>query len=390
MPEIVKYVLFDGVHHQKLKQLTLTRPVADLRVGIFTIQEKWSLALNSNVAVRTKDYLRKKFNSHISSAEIGISASLFPSLDFIDALDSIEENTIIMKNGKILAISPLPEENDELDSNLNDYRIVQFTGKIQSVEKPMDIFILNALEIDRDLNFVQKENTHSNNYGSGNLFIGDDIYIEDGAIINGATLNSSDGPIFISKTAEIMEGSNLRGPLVIMENSVIKMGSKIYGTTTIGHSCKIGGELSNVVFQGFSNKAHDGFLGNSVVGYWCNFGADSNYSNLKNNYSEVKSLNYHTEQFDNTGTMYCGLIIGDHSKCGINTMFNTGTVVGSFVNIFGAGFPSKFIHSYSWGGGNTFETYKFEKAVELAKIVMKRRGVELDETTIDIYKSFFK
>ena len=346
MPEIVKYVLFDGVHHQKLKPLTLTRPVADLRVGIFTIQEKWSLALNSNVAVRTKDYLRKKFNSHISSAEIGISASLFPSLDFIDALDSIEENTIIMKNGKILAISPLPEENDELDSNLNDYRIVQFTGKIQSVEKPMDIFILNALEIDRDLNFVQKENTHSNNYGSGNLFIGDDIYIEDGAIINGATLNSSDGPIFISKTAEIMEGSNLRGPLVIMENSVIKMGSKIYGPTTIGPSCKIGGELSNVVFQGFSNKAHDGFLGNSVVGYWCNFGADSNSSNLKNNYSEVKSWNYHTEQFDNTGTMYCGLIIGDHSKCGINTMFNTGTVVGSFVNIFGAGFPSKFIPSY--------------------------------------------
>jgi UDP-N-acetylglucosamine diphosphorylase/glucosamine-1-phosphate N-acetyltransferase len=390
MPEIVKYVLFDGVHHQKLKPLTLTRPVADLRVGIFTIQEKWSLALNSSVAVRTKDYLRKKFNSHISSAEIGISASLFPSLDFIDALDSIEENTIIMKNGKILAISPLPEENDELDSNLNDYRIVQFTGKIQSVEKPMDIFILNALEIDRDLNFVQKENTHSNNYGSGNLFIGDDIYIEDGAIINGATLNSSDGPIFISKTAEIMEGSNLRGPLVIMENSVIKMGSKIYGPTTIGPSCKIGGELNNVVFQGFSNKAHDGFLGNSVVGYWCNFGADSNSSNLKNNYSEVKSWNYHTEQFDNTGTMYCGLIIGDHSKCGINTMFNTGTVVGSFVNIFGAGFPSKFIPSYSWGGGNTFETYKFEKAVELAKIVMKRRGVELDKTTIDIYKSFFK
>ncbi len=221
MPEIVKYVLFDGVHHHKLKPLTLTRPVADLRVGIFTIEEKWSLALKSKVAVRTKDYLRKKFNSHLSSAEIGISASIFPSLDLIDALDSIEENTIIMKNGKVIAISPLPEENDEIESKLSSYRKVQYNGEIQSVEKPMDIFILNALEIDRDLNFIQKENTHGNNYGKGNLFIGDDIYIEDGAIINGATLNSNDGPIYVSKTAEVMEGSNLRGPLVVIIFSFI-------------------------------------------------------------------------------------------------------------------------------------------------------------------------
>ena len=390
MSEIVKYVLFDGIHHQKLKPLTLTRPVADLRVGIFTIQEKWSLVLSSKVGLRTKDYLRKKFSSQVGSAEIGISASLLPSNDFCKALDSIEENTIIMKNGKVLAISPLPEDNHEIDSKLSNYRVVQYIGEIDSIEKPMDIFILNAAEIERDLNFIQKENTFKNNYGTGNLFIGDRIYIEDGAKINGASLNSSDGPIYISKSAEVMEGSNLRGPLVVMEDSVIKMGSKIYGPTTIGPSCKIGGELSNVVFQGFSNKAHDGFLGNSVVGHWCNFGADSNTSNLKNNYKEVKSWNYYTENFENTGTMYCGLIIGDHSKCGINTMFNTGTVVGSFVNIFGSGFPSKFIPSFSWGGEDTFETYKFDKAIELANIVMKRRGVKLDDLTIEIYKSFFK
>jgi UDP-N-acetylglucosamine diphosphorylase/glucosamine-1-phosphate N-acetyltransferase len=390
MSEIVKYVLFDGIHHQKLKPLTLTRPLADLRVGMFTIQEKWSLALISKVGLRTKDYLRKKFSSQVGSAEIGISASLLPSNDFCKALDSIEENTIIMKNGKVLAISPLPEDNHEIDSKLSNYRVVKYTGEIDSIEKPMDIFILNAAEIERDLNFIQKENTFKNNYGTGNLFIGDRIYIEDGAKINGATLNSSDGPIYISKSAEVMEGSNLRGPLAVMEDSVIKMGSKIYGPTTIGPSCKIGGELSNVVFQGFSNKAHDGFLGNSVVGYWCNFGADSNTSNLKNNYKEVKSWNYYTENFENTGTMYCGLIIGDHSKCGINTMFNTGTVVGSFVNIFGSGFQSKFIPSFSWGGEDTFETYKFDKAIELANIVMKRRGVKLDDLTIEIYKSFFK
>ena len=390
MSEIVKYVLFDGIHHQKLKPLTLTRPVADLRVGMFTVQEKWSLALISKVGLRTKDYLRKKFSSQVGSAEIGISASLLPSNDFCKALDSIEENTIIMKNGKVLAISPLPEDNHEIDSKLSNYRVVQYTGEIDSIEKPMDIFILNAAEIERDLNFIQKENTFKNNYGTGNLFIGDRIYIEDGAKINGASLNSSDGPIYISKSAEVMEGSNLRGPLAVMEDSVIKMGSKIYGPTTIGPSCKIGGELSNVVFQGFSNKAHDGFLGNSVVGHWCNFGADSNTSNLKNNYKEVKSWNYYTENFENTGTMYCGLIIGDHSKCGINTMFNTGTVVGSFVNIFGSGFQSKFIPSFSWAGEDTFETYKFDKAIELANIVMKRRGVKLDDLTIEIYKSFFK
>ena len=390
MSEILKYVLFDGSYHQKLMPLTLTRPVSDLRVGIFKIHQKWSNFLKSDVSIRTKQYLAKKFNSFNEEAQIGISASLLPNQDLCDVIKDIKENTIVMKNGKVLLISPLPEDNSEMESKLSKYKLIQYVGEIDIIERPMDIFLQNGLETQKDLEFIYKKNLNKSEYGIGNLLIGDNIYIEDGAKINGSTLNSNDGPIFIHKSSEIMEGSNIRGPFVLMEESIVKMGSKIYGPTTVGPHCKVGGELSNVVFQGFSNKAHDGFIGNSVIGHWCNFGADSNTSNLKNNYGIVKSWNYFSNEFESTETNYCGLIIGDHSKCGINTMFNTGSVVGSFVNIFDSGFPPKFVPSYSWGGKSGFETYKFDKAIEVAKIVMNRRGVDLDDQTINIYKHFFK
>ena len=390
MSEILKYVLFDGSYHQKLMPLTLTRPVSDLRVGIFKIHQKWSNFLKSDVSIRTKQYLAKKFNSFNEEAQIGISASLLPNQDLCDVIKDIKENTIVMKNGKVLLISPLPEDNSEMESKLSKYKLIQYVGEIDIIERPMDIFLQNGLETQKDLEFINKKYLKKSEYGIGNLLIGENIYIEDGAKINGSTLNSNDGPIFIHKSSEIMEGSNIRGPFVLMEESIVKMGSKIYGPTTVGPHCKVGGELSNVVFQGFSNKAHDGFIGNSVIGHWCNFGADSNTSNLKNNYGIVKSWNYFSNEFESTETNYCGLIIGDHSKCGINTMFNTGSVVGSFVNIFDSGFPPKFVPSYSWGGKSGFETYKFDKAIEVAKIVMNRRGVDLDDQTINIYKHFFK
>jgi len=390
MSEILKYVLFDGSYHQKLMPLTLTRPVSDLRVGIFKIHQKWSNFLKSDVSIRTKKYLAKKFNSFNEEAQIGISASLLPNQDLCDVIKDIKENTIVMKNGKVLLISPLPEDNSEMESKLSKYKLIQYVGEIDIIERPMDIFLQNGLETQKDLEFINKKNLNKSEYGIGNLLIGNNIFIEDGAKINGSTLNSNDGPIFIHKSSEIMEGSNIRGPFVLMEESIVKMGSKIYGPTTVGPHCKVGGELSNVVFQGFSNKAHDGFIGNSVIGHWCNFGADSNTSNLKNNYGIVKSWNYFSNEFESTQTNYCGLIIGDHSKCGINTMFNTGSVVGSFVNIFDSGFPPKFVPSYSWGGKSGFETYKFDKAIEVAKIVMNRRGVDLDDQTINIYKHFFK
>tara|TARA_B100000035_G_scaffold79606_3_gene66667 strand:- start:376 stop:1548 length:1173 start_codon:yes stop_codon:yes gene_type:complete len=386
----LKYVLFDGVYHQKLKPLTLTRPVSDLRIGIFKIREKWELALDAQVAIRTKDYLSKKFNSYLDECEIGICSSLLPNPQLCDAINSLKDNTIMMRDGKVLAICPLPKEDNQIKQNLSKYKVVQYISELNLIEKPMDIFKLNGQEITNDLNYLDKKNLQKTSYGTGNLIIGDHVYIEEGAIISGATLNSYDGPIYISKDVEIMEGSNIRGPFVALENSVIKMGAKIYGPTTIGPYCKIGGEISNVVFQGFSNKAHDGFIGNSVIGYWCNFGADTNSSNLKNNYGTVKSWSYESESLEDTGTQYCGLVAGDHSKSGINTMFNTGSVIGAFVNVFDGGFPPKFIPSFSWGNKDGFETYKFDKAIEVAKIVMNRRGVDLDEKTIEIYRSLFE
>jgi UDP-N-acetylglucosamine diphosphorylase/glucosamine-1-phosphate N-acetyltransferase len=390
MSKKINYVLFDGVYHQKLKPLTLTRPVADLRVGIFKIHEKWEHLLGEKVGIRTKDYLGKSYNSFNDNAGVGISGALIPNPELCDAINTLKEKTIMMNEGKVLAIKPLPLESSDVNNELEGYKIVQYTSEISMIEKPMDIFKLNGAQIEMDLKFYIKNKDLNTNPESGNLIIGDRVYIEHGAKVMGATLNSSDGPIYISKGAEVMEGSNLRGPLIIMENSVIKMGSKIYGSTTIGPFCKIGGELSNVVFQGYSNKAHDGFMGNSVIGYWCNFGADTNTSNLKNNYGIVKSWSYETASYESTETQYCGLIAGDHSKSSINTMFNTGSVLGAFVNVFDGGFPPKFIPSFSWGNKEKMKIYKFEKAMEVAENVMSRRGVALDEESIKIYKTISK
>ena len=238
--------------------------------------------------------------------------------------------------------------------------------------------------------FINTAPIIANKYGQGNLFMGDDFFIDESAVINGATLNSKTGPIYIGEGVEIMEGSNIRGPFAVLDNSILKMGAKVYGPTTIGPQCKVGGEVSNVVFQGYANKAHDGFAGNSVVGYWCNMGADTNTSNLKNNYGEVKSWSYVTNKYEPTGTQYCGLIMGDHSKSSINTMFNTGTVLGLLLMFLMLVFPPKHIPSFSWGSKAGFEIYDFDKAMEVADVVMQRREVELDDETKSIYKTIFK
>ena len=330
----MNYVLFDGQHHNKLKPLTLTRPVADLRVGIFKIHEKWSLHFSEEVGVRTKDYLASKFNSFDNEVTVGISAALLPNKEICEAILDMEDKTLMMKDGKLLAIKPLPNQDDKLEAELATYRVVKFTEDIDILERPMDLFLQNETQISTDLNFLETDNLNTKDFGNGNLIIGNQVFIEKGAKINGATLNSNDGPIYIQKNTEIMEGANIRGPFVLMEGSSIKMGAKVYGPTSIGPHCKIGGEVSNVVFQGYANKAHDRFAGNSVIGYWCNLGADTNTSNLKNNYGEVSSYSYETLSMENTNTMYCGLVMGDHSKSSINTMFNTGSVVGAFVNVF--------------------------------------------------------
>ena len=385
-----KCVLFDGQYHKQLLPLTFTRPVSHLRIGIFTIQEKWSKQFGFEVGVRTKDYLAEKFNSIEDSVEFGISGGLLPNENLCKSILGLKEKTILVQEGAVLAIKPLPANDDKIEESLQGYNVIEYKGQVDIVEYPHHIFQLNGDEIINDLKHIDIEDHQTNDFGLGNLLIGEEIYVEDGAKINGSTLNSSEGPIYIQKGTEIMEGSNIRGPFVLMNDSTVKMGAKIYGPTTIGPNCKVGGEIGNSVLLGFANKAHDGYLGNSVIGEWCNLGADTNTSNLKNNYGEVSSYNYAEEGFIGTGTQYCGTIMGDHSKSGINTMFNTGTVVGVFANVFDAGFPPKFIPSFSWGGRENSDVFDFEKAKQLAEIVMKRRNLVFKEVDEAILFHVFK
>jgi len=382
-------VLFDGQCHKSLLPLTFTRPVAQLRVGIFTIHEKWSRFFDQDVNVRTKDYLADKFNSFENEADLGVLGGLLPDDDLVSVIESLNPNTILMKDGNVLAISPLPKNDDSMESSLSNYAVVEYDSSVSIVFRPQDIFLKNGDEILKDYSWIKK-NKKSIKCQESNTVFGDDLFIEEGASIRGCIINSEQGPVYIGKNAQVMEGSVIRGPFALLDYFIVKIGAKIYGPTTFGPHCKVGGEIGNSVIQGYSNKAHDGYLGNSVIGEWCNLGADTNTSNLKNNYSFVKNWDYSTESMQNTGTQYCGLIMGDHSKCGINTMFNTGTVVGVSANIFGGGFPPKFIPSYSWGGSEGFVDYELEKAIELAVVVMKRREVDFSPVDKKILEYVFK
>lgn len=370
------YTLFDGIGHQALKPLTYTRPVAALRVGILTIQEKWEKYLDEPCRVRTKDYLSSKFDAFESGGSLGIAATALPNKALVKAIKKLEINQLLMKDGMVIAINELPEIVVDMDEYLDGFEMIEFEEEVSFLLNPSDIFRLNGQEILLDFEMIKDSITpqdidHSNNT------IGDQILVADGAKVSMCILNATDGPIYIAKGAEIMEGTIIRGPFAALPGSVCKLGTKIYGPTTLGPYSKVGGEVNNCVFQGYSNKGHDGFLGNSVVGEWCNLGADTNSSNLKNNYGNVKVWSYTQEEQVDTGLQFHGLIMGDHSKCGINTMFNTGTVIGVNANIFGAGFPAKFIPSYAWGGSDGFQTFDLNKSLEVAERVMERRSVKL-------------
>jgi UDP-N-acetylglucosamine diphosphorylase/glucosamine-1-phosphate N-acetyltransferase len=371
----MKVTLFDSIYHKQLLPLTYTRPVAKLRVGILTIQEKWDKFASVPVSIRTQEYLSQAFKSNLKRGGIGINASVLPNTELIEEISELNDKQLLVKNGKVIAINPLPAAEDDLGEVLASFKQVESQVEFNQIENTWDIFKLNDLEIKADLGLL-KEKSKFVTPSATNTIIGDEVYIEEGAIVECAILNSTTGPIYVASGAEIMEGSVVRGSLAMLKGSVLKLGTKIYGATTLGPYTKVGGEVNNSVFQGYSNKGHDGFLGNSVIGEWCNLGADTNNSNLKNNYSNVKVWNYLKEDFVDTGIQFCGLIMGDHSKSAINTMFNTGTVVGVNANVFGSGFPAKFIPSYSWGNQELVE-YNFEKSIEVAKVVCERRHIAL-------------
>ncbi|PCJ66409.1 MAG: glucose-1-phosphate thymidylyltransferase [Bacteroidetes bacterium] len=379
-------ILFDDEGRTDLLPLAYTRPCAEFRVGILTISEKWNAYFNTTVSFLTEDYLSEKFPVVYNSNNLYINGRLLPDSTIIDQIKNIDESIVAKANGTILAFKSSKNftsfDDLKLEASLNKLKVIE----AQTINFCHDIFTHNGTEIRKDLTLLTKGRS-SADYSSSNTIIGEDIFIEEGVTMEAAVLNTTDGPIYIGKGATIMEGALIKGPFALCEGSTIKMGAKIYGDTTVGPQCKVGGEVSNSVFFARSNKGHDGYIGNSVIGEWCNLGADTNGSNLKNNYAQVKLWNYSKSRFINTGLQFCGLIMGDHSKCGINTMFNTGTVIGVSANIFGASFPRNFIPSFTWGGATGFATYAMSKALETARLVMQRRTQELTEIDKNILYS---
>lgn len=383
----MNYILFDGTVRNALLPFTFTRPVADIRVGILTIREKWEKYLGLTTTTLTEEYLMEKYPMVEMENNIMINASFLPNNVLSEMVSNLGPNQAIFQNEEVIAFYT---EDSQEEVDFDTYESIEYNNDCIKIEHTWDIFSKNDIALREDFELLTEGRYSQPIPKTVNVIAPENIFIEEGAKLDFVTLNASAGPIYIGKNTEIMEGSIIRGPFALCEGAVVKMGAKIYGATTVGPHSRIGGEVSNSVLFAYSNKGHDGFLGNSVLGEWCNLGADTNNSNLKNNYEEVKLWSYETEGFARTGLQFCGLMMGDHSKCGINTMFNTGTVVGVSANIFGSGFPRNFIPSFSWGGASGFTTYITKKAFETARIVMSRRGVEFDEKEANILEHVFE
>lgn len=387
-------ILFDNPSTKKdLLPFTYTRPVAHIRIGILNIADKWQKLLPGDYSFLTEVYLRKKFPQHKGSNNLYINGQVLPNLELVSQIKSL-------KNHQLLKIGQVPvafygdlNDPDEVASDQfrKNFQEVECQSEAIQVNHVCDIFSKNRQALIDDFYLLTHgrksasiEDPHTVVYNSK------DVFLEEGAKIRSAIINAESGPIYIGKNVEIGEGSIIRGATAICDESVLNLSTRIRGDSTIGPFCKVGGEISNSVIFGYSSKAHEGFLGNSVIGEWCNMGADSNTSNLKNNYKDVRIWSYSAERFAETGRQFCGLMLGDHSKCGINTMFNTGTVVGVSANIFGSGFPRTFIPSFSWGGAQGFTTFQLKKALEVMPKVMDRRKKTLTEEDVEILDYIFE
>ncbi len=380
----MKIVLLDTPDRIHLLPLTFTRPVSEIRVGILTIKEKWEQRTHAEIGYRTQNYLTAKYGNTLSGQVLLVHGGLCPNDAVLKALENLKEGESLQAGETILA-----QRGDASEGFRQGLKVVHLGEEFTLIDRPWKIFHQNAVQLEEDFEWITR-GRESAPLSSTNTVLGDRIFMEEGAEAECAIFNTHSGPVYLGRDSVVMEGSVVRGALALCEHAQLKLSTKIYGATTVGPHSKVGGEVNNSVITGYSNKGHDGFLGNSVLGEWCNIGADSNNSNLKNNYDEVKLWSYARQGFARTGLQFCGLIMGDHSKCGINTMFNTGTVVGVSANIFGAGFPRNFIPSYSWGGASGFTTYNLEKALKTAALVMERRGIELDETERSILAHIFE
>jgi len=387
---MANFVLFDNpVDRKNLLPLSFLRPISLMRVGILTIQEKWEKYLQQTCSYQTEAYLTDKFPIHIDASKpcVYINGSVCPNQSLYSAIMALEEQqTLLSPKEDILAYKIGAYGSPE---NLEKK---YFDGDFRKISYAFDIFSYNGEQIQEDFKLITKDrksqpitDPHTIVYKPENIFI------EEGADLKACILNAEKGVIYIGKNAQVQEMSVIQGNFALCEGAVINIGGKMRGDTTIGPYSKVGGEISNSVIFGYSNKAHDGFLGNSVLAEWCNLGADTNTSNLKNNYSKVKIWNYTQEDFINTDKQFCGLTMGDYSKSGINTMFNTGTVVGISSNIFGSDFPPKFIPSFVWGSKQEkFTVFDFDKALEAAERMMQRRNIALTETDKKILLNVFE
>ncbi|MHC5353004.1 GlmU family protein [Myroides sp. LJL115] len=384
----MNYILFDGDLRDNFLPFTSTRPVADMRIGILTIREKWEKYLGYTTTTLTQEYLSLKYPMVELENNVMINSCFLPTQGLVDKIKALQVNQAIVYNDDIIAF--FTQDNQE-EVDFDSYQIIPYYGALEKLENKWDIFQKNHLAIEQDFALLTEGEISEPISKTVNI-IGprENVFLEQGAIVECVTLNTTQGPIYIGRDAVIMEGSLIRGPFALCQRAQVKMGAKIYGATTIGPESRVGGEVSNSVIFGYSNKGHDGFLGNAVLGEWCNIGADSNNSNLKNNYANVKVWNMAQQKYEDTKLQFCGLLMGDHSKCGINTMFNTGSVVGVSCSIYGGGFPKTFLNNFTWGGVDQEELYDFKKAVQTMKVVMQRRNVELTQLDIDILEYIYE
>jgi UDP-N-acetylglucosamine diphosphorylase/glucosamine-1-phosphate N-acetyltransferase len=392
----MNYILFDeSIVRTNLLPLTFMRPVADIRVGILTIREKWEKQLKAKTSSLTENYLTPKFPIIRENENVLINGSVCPNEEVITAIKNLKKNQIILFNDTIIALHVMEAELDKIgESSSEGIEEIKLSNPPLKINHTWEIFSKNDIAIRDDFTLLTKGRKSQKISGNNRVFGENEIFIEKGAKVECAILNATTGPIYIGKDAEIMEGATIRGPFALCEGAQVKMAAKIYGPTTIGPFCRVGGEINNSVLFGFSNKAHDGFMGHSVIAEWCNLGADTNTSNLKNTYDNVRLWSYGKQTFVDTHLQFCGLIMGDHSKCAIDTQFNTGTVVGVSANIFGSGLQRNFIPSFTWGGTSGHTNYDIKKALKVAEIVFKRRHRTLDdiekELLINVYSITMK
>ena len=368
---------------KQLLPLTYTKPISALRIGIDTIAEKWESLLNMTANVETEDYLQAKFGSTTSEeAKLIVNSSIIPTTALVKEIQSLSAQQSLEKNGVFIA--------QVIENNQFPKELVESNTEIIQLQRPWDLFLKNETIFLLDFERITKGRKSEAISATNRVKNKEQIFLEPGAKVEFSILNAEKAPIYIGKDATILEGCMIQGGLAMLSGAMLKMGTKHYGTSTLGPYCKVGGEINNVVFQGYSNKGHDGFLGNAAIGEWCNLGADTNASNLKNNYSPIRAWSYAENQQIDTQQQFLGLIMGDHAKCGINTMFNTATVVGVAANIFGSGFPKKHIPSFAWGGVDFIRTFTLGKSYEMAEAMMRRRDVAFTDEDKAIFNHIFE